>query len=351
MLKWHLSSSSPSMKNHIPFERFRYAFGRMAISVSAMSTLEFWVLFLERCFQLYDPNYNRKQQKHKCPRILQLFRAVFCDMATDDDAVWWSNFVSQGRQNRVLWLSPTLSPSPISYSWLKPFFFLESQQKELSGQSHQNMQDDLPRSTGTRMPNIHGLPGRRTVPADRLHCTCCALLGVRWSLFKRRRDATPWEGGTRLRTRMEIKWLRVSHFIPMSTVLLHSHASSNAASGPLLAPRAGKDPSPDFYRPAAIWAVVVKCSYRMGVLLALGRKHGSPAALPRKPLCFPSSHFKCKISLRDSHRKGTLIYLLLILWNCNRNWFGILYPILMKLDFFKKILPRLNISKITSWAK
>lgn len=78
---------------------------------------------------------NRKQQKHKCPRILQLFRAVLCDMAKDDDAVWWSNFGSQGRQNRALWLSPTLSPSPISYSYWSHFSFWSPSRRSCLGKA------------------------------------------------------------------------------------------------------------------------------------------------------------------------------------------------------------------------
>lgn len=58
MLTWNLSSSSLSMKNHVPFEGFCYAFWGMAISDSAMSTFEFWVLFLERYFRLSDPSYK-----------------------------------------------------------------------------------------------------------------------------------------------------------------------------------------------------------------------------------------------------------------------------------------------------
>lgn len=264
---------------------------------------------------------NRKQQKHKCPRILQLFWAVLCDMAKDDAAVWWSNFVSQGRQSSVLWLSPTLI-SPISYSWLKPFFFWSPSRRSCLGKATKICKVIF---LEAQVQECHAFLSSQE--GERFRQTDYTVHAVLYSVLaedssQREEMPTPWEGGTRLRTRMEIKWLRVSHFIPMSTVLLHNHASSNVANGPLLAPCAGKDPSPGFLQ--SCW---------------LSEGSMAPLQLFLPPLCFLSSHFKCKISLRDSHRKGTLIYLLLILWNCNRNWFGILYPILMKLDFFKKYYP------------
>lgn len=193
---------------------------------------------------------NRKQQKHKCPRILQLFRAVLCDMAKDDDAVWWSNFGSQGRQNRALWLSPTLSPSPISYSYWSHFSFWSPSRRSCLGKA-----TIICKMIFLEAQVQECQPFMGSQEGEQYQQTDYTVHAVLYSVFaevssKREEMPTPWGGGTRLRPRMEIKWLRVSHFIPVSTVLLHNHASPNAANGPLLAPCAGMDPSPDFYSPA-----------------------------------------------------------------------------------------------------